>query len=75
MTSVRPSLPGSRLQELATHVVVGDYPEVLAVLRRRGVDLDHVGARRLSDFADRDLLAEIERAIAWRPAQQPPSGG
>ena len=82
MRSVRPSIPRRRFEELPAHVVVGDYPEALAVLRRRGIDLDDVGAQRLSDFAQTALLEEIEEAIAWRPtdgtgeepgAQLPPS--
>jgi hypothetical protein len=47
--------------------MVRDYPETLALLLRRGVDLDRVGTRPVGDFADPELVVEIEETIAWRP--------
>ena len=56
---------------MPAHVMVRDYPETLAPLLARGVDLDQVGARPVAAFADPDLVGEIEAAIAWRPRAQP----
>ena len=58
---------------MPAHVMVRDHPESLAPLLARGVDLDRVGARPVGAFADSDLIAEIEEAIAWRPPPGEPA--
>lgn len=58
---------------MPAHVMVRDFPESLAPLLARDCDLDLVGARPVGEFADPDLLAEIEEAIAWRPRARPPA--
>lgn len=58
---------------MPAHVMVRDYPETLALLLARGVDLDQVGARRVGAFADSGLVGEIEAAIAWRPRARRPT--
>ncbi|MCY4647533.1 MAG: hypothetical protein OXE73_11745 [Gammaproteobacteria bacterium] len=52
---------------MPAHVMVRDYPEALAPLLAHGVDLDLVGTSPVGEFADPDLMAEVEQAIAWRP--------
>lgn len=61
--------PVQMLLELPVHVVVRDYPELLAVLRRLGVDLGTSGAEPLSAVAPVDppaLEAALVDALAWR---------
>lgn len=58
---------------MPAHVMVRDYPESLAPLLARGVDLDLVGASPAGAFAAPDLIAEIEEVIAWRPPARPPA--
>lgn len=52
---------------MPAHVMVRDYPESLAPLLARDVDLERVGTRPVGEFAAPGLMAEIEEAIAWRP--------
>ena len=52
---------------MPAHVLVRDYPESLAPLLARGVDLERAGTRPVGEFADSDLIARIEEAIEWRP--------
>lgn len=59
------------IRRMPAHVLVRDHPESLAPLLARGVDLDRVGACPAEEFADPDLIAEIEEAIAWRPRARP----
>lgn len=60
-------------EELAgwpVHVVVREFPETLAVLRREGVDVPRVGGRPVAEATDEPdaLLDALERALAWRRA-------
>ena len=62
------------LLALPLHVVVRDYPEVLAVLRARGVEPSATGgrslARLLAEREDGDaLLSAVLTALEWRPAR------
>jgi hypothetical protein len=62
------------LLSLPLHVVVRDYPEVLAVLRARGVEPGAAGgrsvARLLAEREDGDaLLSAVLTALEWRPAR------
>ena len=56
---------------MPAHVMVRDYPESLAPLLARDIDLDLVGASPVGTFAGPDLMAEIEKVIAWRPPAGP----
>ena len=56
---------------MPAHVMVRDYPESLAPLLSRDIDLDVVGASPVGAFATPDLIAEIEEVIAWRPPAGP----
>ena len=67
-----PRVGRDRIRRMPAHVMVRDYPESLAPLLDRGVDLDRVGASPVGGFADPELMAEIERVIAWRPQARPP---
>lgn len=58
---------------MPAHVLVRDYPESLAPLLARDIDLDLVGTSPVGAFAGRDLIAEIEEVIAWRPPARPPA--
>lgn len=58
---------------MPAHVLVRDYPESLAPLLARDIDLDLVGTSQVGAFATPDLIAEIEEVIAWRPAARPPA--
>ena len=58
---------------MPAHVLVRDYPESLAPLLARDIDLDLVGASPVGAFAAPDLMAEIEKVIAWRPPARPPA--
>ena len=58
---------------MPAHVMVRDYPESLAPLLARDVDLDLVGASPVGAFAAPELIAEIEEVIAWRRAPRPPA--
>lgn len=71
--SPAPRAPRQRIRAMPAHVMVREYPETLALLRRRGVDLDRVGTHRVGEFADPKLVAEIEETILWRPEASPPS--
>lgn len=51
--------------------MVRDYPESLAPLLARDIDLDVVGTSPVGAFAGPDLIAEIEEVIAWRPPAPP----
>ncbi len=59
-----------RLTSTPLHVVVRDYPETLAVLRERGVDLGARGAGPLTDLDEgrEALVRALLEATAWRPA-------
>lgn len=67
-----PRVGRDRIRRMPAHVMVRDYPESLAPLLAGGVDLEQVGTSPVGEFADPDLLAEVEQAIAWRP--RAPSG-
>jgi hypothetical protein len=56
---------------MPAHVMVRDYPESLAPLLARGFNLEQVGTSPVGEFADRDLMAEVEQVIAWRPRAKP----
>ena len=61
------------LLALPLHVVVRDYPEVLAVLRARGVEPSAAGgrsfARLLAEREDGDtILGAVLAALEWRSA-------
>ncbi|MDE0357194.1 MAG: hypothetical protein OXN92_05575 [Gammaproteobacteria bacterium] len=58
---------------MPAHVMVRDYPESLAPLLARDIDLDRLGASPVGAFAAPDLIAEIEEVIAWRPPARPPA--
>ena len=58
---------------MPAHVLVRDYPESLAPLLARDIDLDLVGTSPVGAFATPDLIAEIEEVIAWRPPPRPPA--
>lgn len=68
-----PRVGPDRLRRMPAHVMVRDYPESLAPLLAREIDLDLVGASPAGAFATPDLIAEIEKVIAWRPPAGPPS--
>jgi hypothetical protein len=64
------------LLALPLHVVVRDYPELLAVLRERGVDPGGAGGRSLARIlAAREdgeaLLSALLTAVEWRPRRTP----
>jgi hypothetical protein len=65
------SLP-AELAALPLHVVARDYPETLALLRRRGVDVTRHGGLSVAEAAaaaDVDapsLLDALRDALAWR---------
>ena len=61
------------IRRMPVHVMVRDYPESLAPLLARGVDLDLAGTSPVEAVADPDLIAEVEKAIAWRPQARPPA--
>lgn len=63
--------PLSELAERPVHVVVRDYPETLAVLRRHGADATEAGAEPLGVILDRGgeaLAAALAAALEWRNA-------
>ena len=68
-----PRADADGIRRMPAHAMVRDYPESLAPLLARDVDLDLVGASPVGDFADPGLIAEIEKAIAWRPRARPPA--
>ena len=60
------------LVALPLHVVVRDYPEVLAVLNARGVEPAASGGRSLARLlAEREdgeaILAALLAVVEWRP--------
>ena len=64
------STPGEE-ELLATplHVLVRDYPEILAVLRAGGVDQRVHGARALGELErGRSLLPALIAITRWRPS-------
>ena len=63
-----PRVGRSAIRQMPAHVLVRDYPETLALLLERDVNLDRAGTCRVGDFAVPELIREIEEAIAWRPA-------
>ena len=51
------------------HLLVRDWPELLAVLREQGVDVAREGSRSLEELgraADEELLAAMTAAASWR---------
>lgn len=61
-----PASPGDLLDR-PVHVTVRDYPETLAVLRRRRVDLGATGGLPLRSLEDADALAALlMEATGWR---------
>ena len=68
--SVLPRVGRERIRRMSAHVMVRDYPESLVPLLAQGVDLDLVGTSPVGRFADPDLVAELEKAIAWRPGKR-----
>ena len=62
-----------RIREMPANVMVRDYPETLALLLGRGMDLAEVGTRRVGEFAEPELIAEIKGAIDWRPQVPSPT--
>lgn len=61
------------LQDLPLHVLVRDFPEALAVLRRFGVDVRAQGAEPLA-AAGADAAAlynALRQATAWRDTAGP----
>jgi len=76
MTSaMRPTPPDqTALASMPVHVVVRDFPETLAVLRRLGVDVPRRGGVPVSRALDGDagpLLDAIAEATAWRDGATP----
>ncbi len=67
-----PRVGPDQVRRMPVHVMVRDYPETLAPLLAREVDLDRVGADPVGVIADPDLIASIEEVIAWRPPAPPP---
>ncbi|HEX6938498.1 MAG TPA: hypothetical protein VF158_03740 [Longimicrobiales bacterium] len=66
--TVEPPPGAAELAALTIHVIVRDFPETLAVLRRAGVDVPARGGDSLA-AASADagpLLDAIEAATAWR---------
>lgn len=61
-----PAPHSSVLARLSLDILVRDYPETLAVLRRRGADPRDYGGERLADLAGTALLPELMAALAWR---------
>lgn len=71
MPRAKHAAPPDRAALAATplHVVVRDFPETLAVLRRRGVDVPHLGGLPLSRAGGHDagaVLDAVADAIVWR---------
>lgn len=66
---------------LPLHVLVRDFPETLAVLRRAGVDVPALGGRPLEVAGEspgagrstgaRQLIAAMSAAAAWRDTAPP----
>lgn len=68
----RPRPEREGLLGLPLHVLVGDYPEVLRVLRDRGVDASAHGSLTLAELeASREdggaLVSDLLDATHWRP--------
>jgi hypothetical protein len=63
-----PPPPAERLGPLPLHVLVRDYPETLAVLRRHGVDIPAAGGGSVADAVTgrAELKADLLAALAWR---------
>jgi hypothetical protein len=64
------------LLPLPLHVVAREYPEVLAVLRDRGVEPSAAGGRSLARLlAEREdgeaILSALLTAVEWRPRAAP----
>ncbi len=68
-----PRADRSGIRQMTAHVMVRDYPETLALLVERDVNLDRLGTCRVGDFAAPELITEIRAAIAWRPGARPAS--
>ena len=64
------STPGEEaLLATPLHVLVRDYPEILAVLRAGGVDQRVHGARALGELErGRSLLPALIAITSWRPS-------
>lgn len=67
-----PPPPAAGVRSLALHVLVRDYPETLAVLRRLGIDVAAGGALSLAAAVpDADVAADaVLDATAWRAGPQ-----
>jgi len=50
------------------HVLVRDFPELLSLFRREGLDLTESGAEPLGSVtaSPQDLLDRVEAAVGWR---------
>ncbi|MBI4545773.1 MAG: hypothetical protein HY703_11300 [Gemmatimonadetes bacterium] len=62
------------LSALPLHVVLRDYPETLAVLRRFGVNLPAHGGQPLAAAMEGDpapLLDALAEVLAWRGQPRP----
>lgn len=76
-----PLLPPPRSREAAggvrVHEAVRDWPELLDLLRERGVDLSREGGTLLADLFDRGVLSfgEIRDSLAWRRHLPEPEAG
>ena len=58
--------PRTGLLQQPLNVLVRDYPELLALLRRSGVDIAARGADTLAQIATPELLDAVDQALAWR---------
>ncbi len=73
--------PGAAADSIPLHVLVRDFPETLAVLRRAGVDVPALGGRPLAQAGDTlpgseadvaaRLVAAMAAAAAWRDTAAP----
>lgn len=66
--SFRPAPERGELSETELHVLVRDFPELLALFRDQGLDLAEEGHRALASASPspEELLDRVEAALAWR---------
>ncbi len=59
-----PPAPAS-LEAIPLQVLVREYPETLAILRRHGIDLARGGAEPVSDLPEH-VRRELRTGLEWR---------
>ena len=62
-------LPWEELSGLPVHVLIRDYPELIPILRSRGLSLVESGGLTLDEALGPDregLEEEISQALGWR---------